>query len=245
VGKILNQLPDRIVKKMNPQLAKLLNLRHVSALSRISQLILIDAWKDLRAIISRIGKEQEQETTKTQQATIFHEVLQSDLPLAEKSLLRLGDEAQNIVGAGLETTAWTLTNATFYILNSPQILKTLREELHSAMPDPASPLNYQRLESLPYLRACIREAIRLSLGVASRNPRVLSSASMYRDWNIPAFVPISMTILDVHRDESIYPDPHSFIPERWLDNPKAPDGSALDRYFVAFGKGPRSCLGIK
>jgi len=54
-----------------------------------------------------------------------------------------------------------------------------------------------------------------------------------------------MTITDVHFDEKIYPKPKEFIPERWLDDPKAPDGKSLDRYFVAFGKGPRLCLGIK
>ena len=54
-----------------------------------------------------------------------------------------------------------------------------------------------------------------------------------------------MTIMDVHFDEKIYPKPKEFVPERWLGDPKAPDGNSLDRYFVAFGKGPRLCLGIK
>lgn len=54
-----------------------------------------------------------------------------------------------------------------------------------------------------------------------------------------------MTIIDVHHDERIYPNSRSFIPERWLENPKTEYGTNLNRYFVAFGKGARSCLGIK
>ncbi|KMP06457.1 cytochrome P450 [Coccidioides immitis RMSCC 2394] len=41
-----------------------------------------------------------------------------------------------------------------------------------------------------------------------------------------------------------FPDSHSFIPERWLDNPKTSDGTPLERYLVAFGRGPRACLGL-
>jgi hypothetical protein len=35
--------------------------------------------------------------------TIFHELHESDLPPSEKGEQRLGDEAQTILGAGLET----------------------------------------------------------------------------------------------------------------------------------------------
>jgi cytochrome P450 len=43
----------------------------------------------------------------------------------------------------------------------------------------------------------------------------------------------------VHRDETIFPNPDDFLPDRWL-NDKSRD---LDRWLVAFSKGPRSCLG--
>ena len=42
----------------------------------------------------------------------------------------------------------------------------------------------------------------------------------------------------LHTDPSIYPDPFSFQPERWLANPK------LVRYLFAFGRGSRNCLGM-
>jgi hypothetical protein len=55
----------------------------------------------------------------------FHELLESDLPPSTKGVQRLGDEAQTIIGARLETIAWALTVATFHILDNPNILKKL------------------------------------------------------------------------------------------------------------------------
>jgi cytochrome P450 len=203
--------------------------------------------KDLRKIIFRISQDRGKPEKAPQQPTIFHEILQSDLPEDEKSMRRLGDEAQLVIGAGLTTTAWALSNAMFYIVDNPSIQETLRAELREAFPDPKAldALSLQQLEKLPYLRACIREGIRLSHGVSARNPRIMDTPITYSKWTIPAATPVSMTIGDVHFDEAIYPKPKQFLPERWLNNPKAPDGSSLDHYFVAFGKGPRLCLGIK
>lgn len=45
----------------------------------------------------------------------------------------------------------------------------------------------------------------------------------------------------VHRNPDIFPEPFVFSPERWLQE----DSHELEKYLVAFSKGPRSCLGIK
>lgn len=46
----------------------------------------------------------------------------------------------------------------------------------------------------------------------------------------------------VHRDESYYPNPTKFSPERWLDQTES---RRLEKAFVPFSRGPRSCAGIK
>jgi cytochrome P450 len=53
-----------------------------------------------------------------------------------------------------------------------------------------------------------------------------------------------MTIPDVHHDESIFPDSRSFIPERWLNDPKTSDGVSLEKFMISFGRGTRSCPGM-
>lgn len=151
-----------------------------------------------------------------------------------------------MIGAGLETTAWALTTISYHLLSNPPILTKLQAELKEAILDPTTKLDLVDLEKLPYLSACIQEGIRLSYGVSSRNPRISpDKAIRYKDWVVPAGTPLSMTIIDVHHDEHIFPNSRAFIPERWLNNPKTEDGVTLSRYFVAFGKGARSCLGIK
>jgi cytochrome P450 len=173
-------------------------------------------------------------------------MLNSSLPPEELSLERLGNEAQTIVGAGLETTAYSLSIASFHIINNPAVHAKLKSELDAALPDVNTELDWLQLEKLPFLTGCIQEAIRLSYGLSARQQRVSPNKSIkYRDWIIPPGTPVSMTIVDVHHDEKIYPKSKEFIPERWMNNPKTEDGSSLGRYFVAFGKDARGCLGTK
>jgi cytochrome P450 len=152
-----------------------------------------------------------------------------------------------VIGAGLVTTAWALTNAVYYLLANPEMLEKLRTELFEAIPDLSAPdaFAYQKLERLPYLHGCVREGIRLSHGVSCRIPRIYDVPMQYGDYVIPPGFPIAMTIYDVHFNEEIYPKAKEFIPERWFGTPKAPNGESLEKYWVAFSKGPRNCLGIK
>lgn len=53
-----------------------------------------------------------------------------------------------------------------------------------------------------------------------------------------------MTSYIQHRDPSIFPDPDTYSPERWLHNPITSSGKPLSRYMVAFSRGPRMCLGM-
>ena len=171
--------------------------------------------------------------------TIFHEVLNSDLPLEEKSDARLGDEAQLIVAAGLITTSWALTVASFHIINNSNVSQRLRTELETIVSTSSSTFDWHKLEQLPYLNGCVHEAVRLAHGVSTRSPRLAPLELKYADWVIPANTPISMTNVDILMDESIFPNAKDFVPERWIDRPD------LDRFFVPFGKGSRACAGIK
>jgi len=83
--------------------------------------------------------------------TIFHTLLESNLPEEEKSLERLWQEAQLVIGAGTDTVANALTVTTFHVLNNPETLAKLRKELEEAIPDREGPVNLLVVEQLPYL----------------------------------------------------------------------------------------------
>jgi len=52
---------------------------------------------------------------------------------------------------------------------------------------------------------------------------------------------VSMGVLFPMKHSDAFENPEKFEPERWLGE----NAKALDKYFVPFSKGPRSCLGIK
>lgn len=152
------------------------------------------------------------------------------------------------MAAGVETTAFALTVGIFHIVNTPSIYRQLKDELQNAFPDGETTIpSLLALEKLPYLKACIQESLRLSYGISARNPRSHPDRDLrYNDkYTIPKGTKISMTVVDVHHDETLFPDSFRFVPQRWLGEPKAPDGRPLEHYLLAFGKGPRICLGMK
>ena len=73
------------------------------------------------------------------------------MPESEKSGVRLRDEAYVLVVAGAETTAGTLAAITYQLLTKPAMLRKLKAELETAMPDPDERPVASRLEALPYL----------------------------------------------------------------------------------------------
>ncbi|KAJ4347480.1 hypothetical protein N0V95_005401 [Ascochyta clinopodiicola] len=71
-------------------------------------------------------------TNKSEGNTIFHHVLASQMPESEKSLGRLWQEGMVVVGAGTETTAWTLVVGLTYIMMNDNIRQLLETELQEA-----------------------------------------------------------------------------------------------------------------
>lgn len=170
---IMHQIPLTILWKLNPGLALLAEIQTRSR-------------KNIRDIIAKTENEKQREIEPPR--TIFHELLHSNLPPEEKRVQRLGQEAHLVIGAGAETTANTLTNATYNILANPAILHRLREELFAVLPDPEAPILLQKVETLPYLTAIINESLRLSYGVSSRLQRCAHEPLVFNEWVIPTGV---------------------------------------------------------
>ncbi|KAH9219468.1 cytochrome P450 monooxygenase [Leptodontidium sp. 2 PMI_412] len=177
----------------------------------------------------------------TTETTIFHTLLESDLPPSEKTTTRLTEEGITLVGAGSHTVAWALTVGCFHVLSNPYILSTLKSELATINRDDGEALNsvLSQLEKLPFLTGIIKESLRLSYGTSLRLPRIDPEKPMqFHEWSIPPGTAVSMTGALMHHDESIFPDSKEFKPERWVEN------KGLDRYLTSFSAGSRACLGI-
>ena len=126
--------------------------------------------------------------------TIFHDILVSKLPAAEKKLDRICQEGQTFVAAGTETTAWCLSVITFYLLRDPAKLQHLTSELNTANATTST-----ELEQLPYLNAVVQEGLRLSYGVSHRLPRIAPDETLTfvdgdKIWQVPPGVSTSTSI---------------------------------------------------
>ena len=174
--------------------------------------------------------------------TIFYEMAHNDkVPPEEKSLNRLTDEAVLFIVAGNETTGNALSVITFHVLNTPSILKTLKDELSIAIPNVNTVPSWRDLENLPYISAVIKEGLRMSYGVVSRMPRVSPNAPLkYKDWIIPPNTPVSMNNMDMHDDPSVFVNPKLFDPDRWLQ----PGAAELMKQLAPFCRGTRACVGM-
>ncbi|CZR56606.1 related to cytochrome P450 CYP3/CYP5/CYP6/CYP9 subfamilies [Phialocephala subalpina] len=222
---LMNAVPLNLIQTMNPVMAKMLEVS-LRARDRIQRVL--------------DGKE---EVLEGEHRSIFHELRDCDLPPQERTLDRLADEGQVIVGAGTETTAQVLTKVTFYLLREERMLEKLRAELATVMPTPTSSVPWNKLEQLPYLSAVISEGLRISIGVTTRLPRVATDETLvYKDWSIPFRTPVSETSYFILTNPKLFPDPFAFRPERWIRGGQY--NHSLDKYLVNFGRGSRQCLGM-
>ncbi|OGM50575.1 hypothetical protein ABOM_000567 [Aspergillus bombycis] len=194
----------------------------------------------------------------SKEQTVFGSLLESDLPAEEKSVRRLTDEAASLIAAGTETVGWALAVTTYYLLANPEKLERLRKEIDEVVDVSGQLPPWTTLEKLPYLGAIIYEGLRLSYGVSARTARVATEEDLvYRgEWvatgskapttvtyKIPRGYAIGMSSMIMHHNESVFPESHSFIPERWLDD-RMQRNKELERSIFNFSKGTRACVGI-
>lgn len=149
-----------------------------------------------------------------------------------------------MMNAGSDTTAIALTNFLYEVAKRPAILDKLRAEIDAALIDPdihEPVVPYEKARSLPYLRACIEESLRLYPPTGMGFPRVTPpEGATISGQYIPGGVTISIPAYSSHRDPKIWSDPDEFMPERWLGE----DASVLmSRYYITFSFGSRGCIG--
>lgn len=118
------------------------------------------------------------------------------------------------------------------------------------------------VSTLPYFRACIKETLRLSMANPTRFPRVVPAEgwtytpsadfsfseaglthkqSQPKSYFLPAGTLVSVQIDTLHHNPAVFPEPHEFKPERWLDSP--PELlEKMNRDHIPFSLGSRQCI---
>ncbi|AOW05845.1 hypothetical protein B0I72DRAFT_139993 [Yarrowia lipolytica] len=164
--------------------------------------------------------------------------------------ITLRDQVLNILIAGRDTTASTLSWIFMELAKKPDIFHKLREAILNDFGTSCESISFESLKKCDYLRQVLNEGLRLhpvvpvNLRVAVRDTTLPRGGGPQGDK--PIFVAkgqkINYAIFWTHRDKEYWgEDAEEFRPERW----ETTSGGALGKgwEFLPFNGGPRICLG--
>ncbi|KAH7906604.1 cytochrome P450, partial [Hygrophoropsis aurantiaca] len=161
----------------------------------------------------------------------------------------LKDETLNILLAGRDTTASTLTSAIYLLATHPEALGRLREEIMTKVGSTRRP-TYDDIREMKYLRAVLNETLRLFPAVPfdireSINDTTWSSPNPEeKPLFIPAKTTVTYSVLLMHRRVDLWgPDAQEFDPDRFIDERLHKYLTKNPFIFLPFNAGPRICLG--
>ncbi|KAI9111093.1 hypothetical protein K1719_017968 [Acacia pycnantha] len=147
----------------------------------------------------------------------------------------------DMLAGGTDTTVNTMEFAMAQILNNPNVMKRIQEELESAV-GRENTVQESHISKLPYLSAVMRETLRLYPVGALLVPHCPSKTTNVGGYEIPRSSRVFVNVWAIHRDPSVWDNPLSFDPTRFLD--AKCDYRGNDFKFLPFGSGRRICAGI-
>ncbi|KDP29244.1 hypothetical protein JCGZ_16633 [Jatropha curcas] len=141
--------------------------------------------------------------------------------------------------AGTDTTTSTLEWAMAELLHNPETLKKVQEELRSKI-SASKKLEEKDIENLPYLKAVIKETLRLHPPLPFLVPHKAMDSCKMLGYHIPKETQILVNVWAIGRDPKIWNDPLKFRPERFFE-PNMVDYRGHNFEFIPFGSGRRMC----
>ncbi|KAI0812259.1 cytochrome P450 [Irpex lacteus] len=185
---------------------------------------------------------------------IYYLMSEDDPTRKEKATLNsITADAMMAVIAGSDTTASALSQLWYFLLKNPQCYARLRKEVLAENDG-----DYNRQANMPYLNACINEALRLYPPVIGSLQRWLepgTGGQVVANHYVPEGTQLSVHLFTLHRSsEHFSPIPDTFWPDRWLSDQSIytlPTGESIpaskvetDRsVFLPFSAGPQNCVG--
>jgi cytochrome P450 len=136
----------------------------------------------------------------------------------------LRDELMTLLVAGHETTASTMAWVFERLVHEPRVVARLHDEIDSG-------------DGEAYLTATVQETLRARPVLPNSAPRLVKEPIEVAGWKYEPGVCLVPNAYLVHHDPSIYPEPYTFRPERFLD-----EGPGTYTW-IPFGGGRRRCLG--
>ncbi|PFH47416.1 hypothetical protein AMATHDRAFT_67760 [Amanita thiersii Skay4041] len=162
--------------------------------------------------------------------------------VSAEGMQNIKEISATIFTAGAHTTASLLLSLTLVMILYPDVQRKIHEELdrvigHGRLPD------WEDEESLPYLKATIKETLRWKPITPVAIPHSVIDDDVYNGYHIPKGSTVIGNTWAMLYNEEVYPNPTEFRPERFLKDEKL-NLEVPDPVEVAFGFGRRICPGI-
>ncbi|PSR96729.1 cytochrome P450, family 71, subfamily A protein [Actinidia chinensis var. chinensis] len=148
----------------------------------------------------------------------------------------------DMFAAGTDTTGSVLEWVMTELLRHPLILKKLQNEVRE-IAGAKRTITEDELEKMPYLKAVIKETLRLHPPVPLLVPRESMRDTQVMGYDIAARTQVFTNVWTIGRDPSLWARPDEFWPERFMDS--LVDFRGHDFEFLPFGAGRRGCPGIQ
>ncbi|ETS80078.1 hypothetical protein PFICI_07607 [Pestalotiopsis fici W106-1] len=193
----------------------------------------------------RLSEKADEERTRDM---LDHYISMKEVDGSSASLPSILAEVGNLVGAGADTTSIGIRSVLAQLILHPEDYRRVQNEVdEAARAHNMENMPYTVLDKLPFLNACIKEALRLHPSILWQLPREAPAAGINIAGHfIPSSATISMSPIAQNRDaETFDSDANDWNPHRWLPTETNPDASIkeMDRYNVTFGYGSRTCVG--
>lgn len=163
----------------------------------------------------------------------------------DKVKLKVDDEllyAQCIVffSAGFETSASTSMFTLYELAKNETALEKVLKEVDAYIAKHNNLIDYECVNELPYLDACIDEALRLYpvFGVITRE--LMEDYILPDKTKLEKGLIVHLPVLYIQKDPKLWPEPEEFRPERFYLEEKR---TIVPCSYLPFGEGPRICIG--
>ncbi|XP_047938521.1 cytochrome P450 71A6-like [Salvia hispanica] len=146
----------------------------------------------------------------------------------------------DMFAAGTDTSFTTLEWAMSELIRNPKVMKTLQNEVREVAGSKEE-INEQDLDKMPYLKAVLKENLRMHPPVPVLSPRELIKDTKVLGYDVAYGTRVMINVGAISKDPSLWENAEEFRPERFLETSK--DFRGLHFEFIPFGAGRRGCPG--
>ncbi|CAO2142793.1 unnamed protein product [Urochloa humidicola] len=149
--------------------------------------------------------------------------------------------------AGTDTSYMTLEFAMTELIRKPHLMKKLQQEVRKNVPVGQEMVIEDNLANMTYLKAVIKETLRLHPPVPLMIPHFSLAACDLYGYTIPPNTRVVINAWALGRHTGYWEHVNEFQPERFMkgDGANRVDLKANEFHFLAFGSGRRMCPGVQ